>query len=105
VEEIAAIARNLNLGEKEFRQRHVRRVGRRLTLIENPQTNDCIFLKSGKCKIYDVRPTQCRTWPFWASNLGSPEDWILAGMRCSGVNRGSLHGPEEIREKLKETRE
>jgi len=27
--------------------------------------NKCIFLKEGKCSIYEVRPTQCRTFPFW----------------------------------------
>lgn len=38
----------------------------------------CVFLDptSNKCGIYDVRPVQCRTYPFWPSLLESPEDWF-----------------------------
>ena len=36
----------------------------------------CVFLDpSGKCGIYDDRPIQCRTYPFWPSLLESSEDW------------------------------
>lgn len=37
----------------------------------------CIFLDpSGKCSIYDVRPVQCYTYPFWPSLLVDPEGWM-----------------------------
>ena len=29
----------------------------------------------GQCSIYDVRPVQCSTYPFWPSLLASKEDW------------------------------
>jgi Fe-S-cluster containining protein len=36
----------------------------------------CTFLDpSGKCSIYDVRPVQCSTYPFWPSLLEDPEAW------------------------------
>lgn len=36
----------------------------------------CIFLSTdGKCGIYETRPVQCRTYPFWPSLLSSPDDW------------------------------
>lgn len=37
----------------------------------------CVFLDSETnfCKIYEARPTQCRTYPFWPSLLSSPEAW------------------------------
>jgi len=36
----------------------------------------CVFLDPfGQCSIYDVRPVQCRTYPFWPSLLESKEDW------------------------------
>eukprot|EP00571_Detonula_confervacea_P017134 CAMPEP_0172312994 /NCGR_PEP_ID=MMETSP1058-20130122/19059_1 /TAXON_ID=83371 /ORGANISM="Detonula confervacea, Strain CCMP 353" /LENGTH=180 /DNA_ID=CAMNT_0013026569 /DNA_START=203 /DNA_END=745 /DNA_ORIENTATION=- len=36
----------------------------------------CVFLDPvGKCGIYDVRPVQCSTYPFWPSLLESQEDW------------------------------
>ncbi|MCD6394251.1 MAG: YkgJ family cysteine cluster protein [Planctomycetes bacterium] len=99
--EIAAIARYLGTGEEDVRNRYVRRVGRRYSLIEQKESNDCIFLVtnndgSKKCRIYAVRPQQCRTWPFWPSNLTSPEAWSLAHLRCPGINHGKVHPLEEI---------
>jgi Fe-S-cluster containining protein len=99
------MAEHLGLSEKDFRREYVRKVGRRQSLVENRKSHDCIFLKDGKCSIYEVRPTQCRTWPFWASNIAEPDDWALAGMRCVGINRGKLYTPEEIRSRAYATRE
>jgi Fe-S-cluster containining protein len=104
-EEVAAAAKFLRLSEKAFRARYVRRVGRRQTLIENKKTRDCVFLKDGKCQIYSVRPTQCRTWPFWPMNLGSPDDWSWAAERCGGMNRGKVFTIEEIQTRANQTRE
>lgn len=40
-------------------------------------SSQCIFLgDDGKqCSIYDARPTQCRTYPFWPSLLSNRESW------------------------------
>ena len=108
--ELAEIAAYLEMTEKDLRERYVRRVGRRYSLIEQDGSNDCIFLvpdgKAGKkCRIYPVRPRQCRTWPFWSSNLTTPEAWILAHMRCPGINHGQVHPFEEIEIKRTGTRE
>eukprot|EP00613_Pedinella_sp_CCMP2098_P066871 CAMPEP_0171980084 /NCGR_PEP_ID=MMETSP0993-20121228/259757_1 /TAXON_ID=483369 /ORGANISM="non described non described, Strain CCMP2098" /LENGTH=393 /DNA_ID=CAMNT_0012632261 /DNA_START=51 /DNA_END=1232 /DNA_ORIENTATION=- len=36
----------------------------------------CVFLDPlGKCSIYEVRPLQCRTYPFWPSLLEDAEAW------------------------------
>jgi len=36
----------------------------------------CIFLNPiGQCSIYDVRPIQCRTYPFWPSILKNKQTW------------------------------
>jgi Fe-S-cluster containining protein len=36
----------------------------------------CVFLNPlGQCSIYDVRPVQCSTYPFWPSLLASREEW------------------------------
>ena len=103
--EISAISAFLRMSDKAFCTRYVRTYYRRTSLIEKKDTKDCIFLENGKCRIYSVRPTQCRTWPFWKSNIDSPEDWSEAAMRCPGINRGKLHPHEEIVEKVKKTRE
>lgn len=103
--EIADMARFMRLDEADFRKRYVRREGKGLSLIEQPANNDCVFLidvqdEDGQtirgCQLYPVRPSQCRTWPFWPWNIRSPEAWALAGQRCPGINRGPLHSAEEI---------
>jgi uncharacterized protein len=108
--EVAAIAAHLGLDEQATRARHVRQVGRRQSLKEAPVTCDCEFLRQGgagrrTCAIYSVRPVQCRTWPFWASNLDSPDDWAEAAVRCPGINRGSIHSLAQIQERCDATRE
>jgi len=106
--EIKFIADFLKTTESELRKEYLDRVGFRTTIIEQAATRDCIFLKKidgeKKCLIYPVRPTQCRIWPFWASNLSSPGAWNKAAQRCSGINRGRLFSFEEI-EKLKKQKQ
>jgi Fe-S-cluster containining protein len=94
-DEIDAIAAHLGMDAKRFAHLHVRRVGRRYSLLEK-RNGDCEFLvrtPEGKrvCGIYAVRPVQCRTWPFWESNVGTPADWQSAGRNCPGMNHGQLH--------------
>jgi Fe-S-cluster containining protein len=54
---------------------------------------DCIFWKEG-CTVYEDRPLQCRTYPFWPSMLDSEETWD--SMSCSGMGRGVMHSFREI---------
>jgi uncharacterized protein len=63
---------------------------------------DCVFYdKSHGCTIYPVRPRQCRTWPFWASNLKTPRDWQRTRSVCPGAGQGELISAEEITQRLK----
>lgn len=86
-EEIQAMAEFLNLSSLEFMRRYVRLVNGRYSLTERRVTYDCVFLEDGKrCKIYSVRPVQCRTFPFWPENLASPEAWQAAKAHCEGIH-------------------
>lgn len=100
--EIKAMADALDLDVEEFERQCVRAVGIRKSLTERPG-GDCILLdeETRKCRVYDVRPRQCRTWPFWPSNLTSPAAWVEAAQRCPGCNHGRLYTDEEIREIIK----
>ena len=100
--EIEIIADFLKMTAGKFRQKYLRRVGLRTTSIEHKTTKDCIFLKTGaggkECMIYSVRPSQCRSWPFWAGNLTGPGAWNKAAQKCPGINRGRHYSFEEIEE-------
>ena len=104
-EEMGKIADFLEMSKEDFFAKYVRKIGTRYSLIEDKTTKDCIFVKDGKCSVYSVRPTQCRTWPFWPSNLYTPEDWGYAGLRCDGINRGKLFSQEEIIDQASRTEE
>jgi len=89
--EIQTIAQYLGLDAEEFNRRYVRQVGIRKSLIERAN-GDCIFFdnQARSCRVYEVRPRQCRTWPFWASNTATPEAWAETVRRCPGCNSGAL---------------
>ncbi len=103
--EVAAIARHLGLAVEAFTRRHTRRVGLRLSLLELPG-GDCEFLRRDpggrtRCAIHAVRPLQCRTWPFWKSNLESAEAWEAAARECPGIGRGERHPLPVIQDALR----
>jgi Fe-S-cluster containining protein len=85
---------------RELRQKYLRRAGFRVTITEDIHTRDCIFLRQGngfkECMIYPVRPSQCRSWPFWPGNLVNPDGWDTAAKKCPGINRGEVYSSERI---------
>lgn len=86
-EEIQAIAEFLKISVDKFMRTYIRQKEGRFSLIEKPSFNfDCVFLKEKKCSIYEVRPKQCRTYPWWISNLKSRECWEEAAKECEGIN-------------------
>jgi hypothetical protein len=98
--EVELIADYLGLTIGECRRKYTKRIGLRTTVIEDPANKDCMFLENSssqrKCAIYPVRPNQCRAWPFWSSNLSSPDTWNKTAQKCPGINRGRGYNIEEI---------
>lgn len=99
-EDIARIAAHIGRSDEGLTSEHIRRVGSRYSLTEDPKNGDCCFLKRDgdrlTCEIYPVRPKQCRTWPFWNINLETAEAWKDVSDGCPGVNCGTLHTFEAI---------
>lgn len=104
-EEARAIASRLGLTEDAFLERFTEdtRHGRSIIDIRTRHGYDCVFLDRsavpGKavCSIYEDRPAQCRTWPFWDKLLRSRDDWVRGGATCPGLGRGRHYTPVEIR--------
>jgi hypothetical protein len=95
-EEAAAIAVRLGVPLAAFLERHARRVDGRLSLREMADGR-CIFFEPGSgCAIYEQRPLQCRTWPFWPRNVAGPGDWARVAAGCSGMGSGELVECERI---------
>jgi Fe-S-cluster containining protein len=96
-EEIARLAARFELDVDEFEARYVRHVGIRKSLRER-ENGDCVFFDNHtrKCTVYEDRPRQCRTWPFWASNVRSREAWEQTCQVCPGSGKGRLYPLNEI---------
>ncbi len=100
--EIESLAASVGVAVEEFEKKYVRRIGIRKSLVEFPN-GDCVFFDGDKrcCMVYEARPRQCRTWPFWQSNLKSPRAWADTCEACPGSGKGKLHKLETIEEQRK----
>ncbi len=99
-EELDKLAGLLGMLRGEAEKLHTRLVGGRRSLRERAN-GDCIFYEKAQgCTIYAVRPGQCRTWPFWESNVRTPEDWDETRLGCPGSGQGELISAEEITRRL-----
>ena len=95
-EEIDALAARVGMSSEAFEAQYVRPVGIRRSLNERAN-GDCVFWERGTgCTVYEQRPRQCRTWPFWDSNLRTPERWEGVREHCPGAGQGQLHTVEQI---------
>ena len=103
-EEIAAIAAHRGETVRETTELHTRAFGGRRSLRE--KTNgDCVFWdRQSGCTVYSARPRQCRTWPFWESNVATPETWERTCDICPGSGKGELISAEEITRRVKAIR-
>ena len=93
--EIVAIATFLKITRARFVEEYLYRIPKGYSIRER-SNYDCFFFGNGKCNIYPVRPTQCRTWPFWRRNVRTEADWAEAREDCPGCGQGKSHTREEV---------
>jgi Fe-S-cluster containining protein len=87
--EMKGMAASLNISLELFKRKYTRQRDNRYALLEKKAQNgdhDCIFLKDKRCQVYQNRPLQCRTYPWWPENLNSPESWQGAAQECEGIH-------------------
>lgn len=96
-EEALAIASYLGVEGWELSLFFGRARGGLLRLKDSPR-GDCIFYDptSSSCRIYGVRPRQCRTFPFWPEALEREEVFRFYARTCPGVGSGRLFSAEEM---------
>ncbi len=91
IEEAKSIAKALGMDFDAFAANLLRKTTTGLALVDGPH-GDCPLLgEDGRCRVYQARPVQCRTWPWWDENLGGSDAWEAAARRCPGINRGPVH--------------
>ncbi len=62
----------------------------------------CVFLDGTRCSVYEARPTQCRTFPFWKEILRSRRSWEALRSFCPGIGKGEVHSLPVILERIED---
>ncbi|WP_096894121.1 YkgJ family cysteine cluster protein [Candidatus Scalindua japonica] len=93
------ISVSLGISTDLFAKNYLRLINGRISLLEH-SNGDCVMYDNG-CSIYETRPRQCRTFPFWSSNLKNKTEWKEQKKTCPGIDKGKLHTVEEIASRLK----
>ncbi len=102
-EELEEIATVLKISVDQARLKYTRLFEGNMSLKEY-KNGDCIFLhpETRGCTVYNARPIQCRTWPFWNSNIATPETWEEVKHECPGAGCGQLYDLEQIEDRASE---
>lgn len=101
-EDLKRFANYFGLSVKEFKSGYCGEDHGVAHLLEEPGQVECLFLKENQCSVYEARPTQCRTWPFWPENM-KPKDWKKNVVEfCPGVEKGRLVSAKDIEKNLTE---
>jgi Fe-S-cluster containining protein len=99
-DDVERLARHLGISQVEFRERYTILDDGNLALkIDRPE---CPFLEGWRCGVYEARPRQCRTFPFWPETLRSRSSWERLRGFCPGISRGERHSLEVIQRHLAE---
>ena len=93
------IAEHLAMDYNNFEEFFIKEIEDQLALVDG-ENEACVFLEEGRCMIYEQRPQQCRTFPFWKENMETEKRWKLTQKICPGIGRGRFFSGEEIREIL-----
>lgn len=93
-------AKYFKLSTRDFTRKYCAKTGGWYHLKEFRK--ECRFLEDKKCTVYEARPTQCRTWPFWPENMNA-RAWnrdVVAF--CPGVGKGKTYSAPEISKLVKQ---
>lgn len=87
------------VSKKEFIEKYCEKTDGHIHL-RNPD-KACEFLEKKRCTVYEGRPDQCRTWPFWPENMNA-KTWNEEVVPfCKGIGKGKLYTEAEIKALIK----
>ena len=96
-QDLPRIAEYVGMTPAEFERKYVYRTKKQMRL-RVPRESQCSFLRDGGCSIHAVKPTQCRTFPFWPELAESRREWRKTAKYCPGIGKGPLIQIEVVKE-------
>lgn len=102
IKDIRRFAKFFKLSSTDFKKKYCQQTKGLWHLKEDPKNPDCMFLTKKRCDVYEARPTQCRTWPFWPETLQA-KTWKKDVVSfCPGIGKGSIIPTSKILKMAKE---
>ena len=99
-DDLEKAARQVGLTTPAFRRRYQIRQIEGIPALD-PGPHPCPFYaEEHGCTIYEARPTQCRTWPFWPEVVRHRDSWERAGKECEGIGQGPRVPVREIEQSI-----
>lgn len=95
-EDIARIAEHLKISVEEVQSEMLTQEGG-LWVIKVTRSRQCRFYVDKKCTIHDIKPLQCKSYPFWPENVCTRADWLEVKPDCEGIDKGRSYDAETVR--------
>lgn len=73
--------------------------------LTTPTDKACHFLLEDGCSIHEVKPLQCRAFPFWPENVSGRRAWKKVGGVCPGIGEGPVLPVEMVRAAAQECKD
>ncbi len=103
IKDLKRFSKYFNLSIAEFKKKFCQITDGFVHLAEKESFNGkCIFLKNKRCSVYECRPSQCRTWPFWNENMNAKIWNNDISINCPGIGKGGKINYNKIKKFLEE---
>lgn len=101
--DLKRMAAKLGISQEEFERRYTR-IHKGRTCLRERADYDCVMLhrEDRTCLVYEERPVQCRTWPWWKENLQDRDSWEACKSSCPGIGKGRIHSAKYIYQRMTE---
>jgi Fe-S-cluster containining protein len=97
----------LNMEYKSFTEAYCRWIpaenGDFQLSLKEKSNYDCIFWAKSPiegCMVYEKRPLQCRSYPFWPTIVNDKDSWEVNARSCPGMGSGKLHSGDSVKKWL-----
>jgi hypothetical protein len=90
------IAARVGMTAADFERRYIYRT-KNLRRLRAAGEARCPFLSDEGCSIHEVKPVQCRAFPFWPELAQSKREWRKTAEWCPGIGKGELIQIESAR--------
>lgn len=100
-EDIDRLRARLGIERAEFLSTYCIKIKGSYSLRDIAPSYDCVFLEDGKaCTVYEDRPEQCKTYPWWPDVMRSEKTWNMERRHCEGIDHpdGTLYYPKDMPE-------